>query len=144
VPSKIESGGRSSTSEHGEPTRAGDCLRPDEASLRAEVRNRRLIETSQDVIWESAIGGLPEVIGQIRRGETSVEKLLDPGAPKLTIRSLYVSPAIERMLGFTQAEALALPPAERFTPRALRRVYQMLAERVTEEARGNPVGPIQI
>ncbi len=80
-----------------------------EATLRdSETRYRLLAEHVTDVIW-----------------------IVD-----MAMRPTFISPSIQRLLGYTVAEALALPMAAIYTPDSLRTVQATLAAELDKEARG--------
>jgi PAS domain S-box-containing protein len=87
-----------------------------QALLESESFSRRMVDASRDIIWEVEFVGLREIWDAIVRGEIQAAELLAGSAPRVRVVPRFISPAVTRMLGFTPAEALALPPQRKFTP----------------------------
>ena len=80
---------------------------------RSEARYRLLTENMKDVIW-----------------------VLDAE----TMRFLYISPSVERLLGYTPAELMALPAFETYTPESCERIRRLVRARA-EAFRSEREGP---
>jgi PAS domain S-box-containing protein len=110
-----------------------------ETALRdSEAQNRRVVENSQDIIWEVQISGLPNTIDRIRCGDMTIGDL---GSGDLTMVPTFASPAVESILGFTPEEAIARPFEEKYTAESCARVNQAMLEMIAEDVRAGNCAP---
>lgn len=117
-----------------ERTRAERALRKSQAQLRrSESRFRLVAENVTDIVWTGTIGGV--------RGPLSVaaEKhdLLDPALLLDQWRYTFISPSVERALGYTSDEMMRLTPKEFLTEASCATLARMLSEELDAERAGN-------
>ncbi len=96
----------------------------DEALRQSESRHRLIAETVNDIIWEADLPHWKEDAA---------------GGPPWDLHITYVSPAIERVLGYSQSEALAMPIHQMLTPESFTRCTEiMLSEMAADVVTPDP------
>lgn len=95
-----------------------DRRRAEEALRASEQKYRLLTETMNDIVWIT----------------------------DLSFRTTYVSPSVEKVLGFTVEERLAQDPRTQMTPESYARVQTLLLKELEQELghRGNPQRTLRV
>jgi len=109
-----------------------DRRRSQEAMRQSEARYRLIADNVSDMVWVGEIEGLAKLVDADARAvvETGADELLDGW------QFTFISPSIERVLGYEVHEAMRLTAKDLLTAASYTTLQQVLSEELTVERSG--------